>query len=441
MSRILIAAVTLGMVASGFSNITSADHGGTHPDPTCPDGWTLDAFSSTGAALIRLDPAGAVSLAKGTIKNGNDGGVSGIAVNEEGVPNNTALVKFDQGAGTTKVCRGPEQETSGHDEVQWVGCFITPDGQTTCQPMSEQQCQKLRPPVGFCQGQQLVHIVDTYVVPIEMVAMELQGVVHVGKNSTRPSIPIRELTILIALKIRESPTLPSMGQVVGTRVSTPSGDQYQLDSFFDIFYELSFDTDMHDPVTGQKMFFPGNFRGTNCVTDADGKPVQGKCQAFRVEAHFAPGTTLPPHSDNDQPYQHPVGNHSVIWSTDGLELGSIVSGCHKPYQTAFPLGHRICTLFSGTESSVPGTADTCLQNDVEIGVVDLSNPPHTISGVGVVTSGPLTLSPWDSSDPDMWVSSASTTSIPCADVGVSLSASYTDGDSSPTVVQNWRQHA
>ena len=38
--------------------------------------------------------------------------------------------------------------------------------------------------------------------------------------------------------IRESPTLPSLGM---TTVSALGGGQYQIDSFFDVFTELSID--------------------------------------------------------------------------------------------------------------------------------------------------------------------------------------------------------
>lgn len=59
----------------------------------------------------------------------------------------------------------------------------------------------------------------------EMLAMELTG--------NTPFGPVM---------IRESPTLPSVGQ---TTVSEVGGGQYQIDSFFDIFTELSLDGGEH----------------------------------------------------------------------------------------------------------------------------------------------------------------------------------------------------
>jgi hypothetical protein len=58
--------------------------------------------------------------------------------------------------------------------------------------------------------------------PVEMVGMSLSGV-----GTTPPFV-----------MIRESPTLPSLGQ---TRITDIGGGQYHIDSFFDVFTELSFD--------------------------------------------------------------------------------------------------------------------------------------------------------------------------------------------------------
>jgi hypothetical protein len=58
--------------------------------------------------------------------------------------------------------------------------------------------------------------------PVEMVGMSLSG-----EGTTPPSV-----------RIRESPTLPSVGQ---TRITDIGGGQYHIDSFFDVFTELSFD--------------------------------------------------------------------------------------------------------------------------------------------------------------------------------------------------------
>jgi hypothetical protein len=56
----------------------------------------------------------------------------------------------------------------------------------------------------------------------EMVAMTLQG-----EGPTPPSV-----------RVRESPTLQSLGQ---TRITDIGGGQYHIDSFFDVFTDLSFD--------------------------------------------------------------------------------------------------------------------------------------------------------------------------------------------------------
>jgi hypothetical protein len=58
--------------------------------------------------------------------------------------------------------------------------------------------------------------------PVEMVGMSLSG-----EGTTPPFV-----------MIRESPTLPSLGQ---TRITDIGGGQYHIDSFFDVFTELSFD--------------------------------------------------------------------------------------------------------------------------------------------------------------------------------------------------------
>jgi hypothetical protein len=55
-----------------------------------------------------------------------------------------------------------------------------------------------------------------------MVGMSLQG-----EGTTPPFV-----------RIRESPTLPSLGQ---TRITDIGGGRYHIDSFFDVFTELSFD--------------------------------------------------------------------------------------------------------------------------------------------------------------------------------------------------------
>jgi hypothetical protein len=58
--------------------------------------------------------------------------------------------------------------------------------------------------------------------PVEMVGMSLSG------EGTTPPV----------VRIRESPTLPSLGR---TRITDIGGGLYHVDSFFDVFTELSLD--------------------------------------------------------------------------------------------------------------------------------------------------------------------------------------------------------
>lgn len=421
--KLLILAVTGALLSTALTVPTA--RAPTFVD--CAEGWTLDLMSSAGVALFQPGED-FVALATRDVVRENPIPIELVQLSL--VSTEPILVKLDNGTGTTEVCRSPPYEWTGHDETQTQACFYDPrTGHEQCMPIAPDQCESL-PPDWYCVST-TVHVVDTWAVDTEMTMLDLRGTMTVGPPGQGGTFgSVLQVEVLVSL----NPAQRTPGKVTNM-ADDGTGQLVGGDSFFDITYMIEF----RKPGDAQTLL-----RGTNCVTDGDGHPVAGKCQPFRVEAHFAPTTTLPPHSDNDQPYLHPAANSSVVWSTDGIPLGSLISGCHKPYQTAFPIGHRICTLFSGTESSddVEIPMQDCVQNNAKIGVVDISNPPHAITGVLAATVGPLTLGSWgpDGSNPDMWVSSASTTSVPCAAVGASLTATLSPHHTSPTVSQSWMQH-
>ena len=102
----------------------------------------------------------------------------------------------------------------------FVEIDLSPDGGATWVPRSlspQPGAVRINPPVP--QGPDLVF--DT-----ELVALDLVG---------------------IDFKLRESPTLPSPGRITRTDLG---GGQYRIDSFFDVFTELSLD--------GGQTWFPSN---------------------------------------------------------------------------------------------------------------------------------------------------------------------------------------
>ena len=76
---------------------------------------------------------------------------------------------------------------------------------------------------------------DTGVFDTEMLQLDLQGTVNVPGLGTH------------TFMIRESPTLPSRGK---TTISGPAGGPYHIDSFFDVFTEISIDGGPYIPSTG-----------------------------------------------------------------------------------------------------------------------------------------------------------------------------------------------
>ncbi|MGQ0536275.1 MAG: hypothetical protein ACT4PT_09405 [Methanobacteriota archaeon] len=357
-----------------------------------------DTFSSIGVAAFKL--AGR----NGTLPPAGD-------------PDFDLLMKMDDGEGTTKVCRTDPQCVEGQSvcgppcDPSRTFCNFICDPQIqpcppqSCNPRTTACWQPCQPGTPSCFQRICL---DQCVIQTEIVAMQLVSV--------NP--------IIVGI-VEESPRWPSVGAINGVHRNPTNGDPLGGRSFFDVIVEIN--------ITGG----PVNIRGTNCF-DAT------RCNPFRVEANL--DTTmapLPPIRDFDPPYQHPLGSRVVVWNETGAPLGELLSGCHKPFLNVFGVpGHRICLIGTG-DTTPDGVGATCLQNRVQLGVTDVSTPAHTIAGVAATTSGPLSLTPWVPTvitGEIVWVSFASTSSVPCANVGISVSAAYTDGHTSATVAQAWQQH-
>lgn len=154
-------------------------------------------------------------------------------------------------------------------------------------------------------------------VPIELVALSLVSMVD-------PMV-----------RLRESPTLSSTGQM--TMTSNGSGSGGNFDSFFDIFFELSFDggVSYNDPLAGQSLRMDSF--GTNWSTQELGLLVDGvvgdqsanrhtdkggpACTAgvgmVCVDFYVGGGPGGPLAAGNFVSEQHPgVGIHSAIPTPD-----------------------------------------------------------------------------------------------------------------------------